>query len=110
MINTFFSSPGHRKKDISARRQTNSACPTVFQLNCRSAAAFIGYKKGAGTTDTETDTAEPAHTAPETEPAAKTGGLPAAAKIGIGVAAGFYAVLFHGMAEAQSTYSATLAA
>ena len=43
--------------------------------------------EGAGATDTETDTAEPAHTAPETEPAAKTGGLPAAAKIGIGVAA-----------------------
>ena len=43
--------------------------------------------EGAGATDTETDTSEPAHTAPETEPAAKTGGLPAAAKIGIGVAA-----------------------
>ena len=105
MINTFFSSPGHRKMifqlgvrriqlarqgKFSSTARTNSACPTVFQLNCRFAAAFIGCKIGAGETDTETDTAEPAHTAPETEPAAKTDGLPTAAKIGIGVTAGSF--------------------
>lgn len=83
-------SPGEILDDLFFEQKIFDADFTVKEIKYESVRVKtepVSLIQSADVTDPVTDPGEPIQTEPETEPSVKTGGLPPAAKIGIGVAA-----------------------
>ena len=83
-------SPGEILDDLFFEQKIFDADFTVKEIKYESVRVKtepVSLTQSADGTDPVTDTGEPVQTEPETEPSVKEGGLPPAAKIGLGVAA-----------------------